>query len=77
MQIRHTRAHVPESLTQPRTDIQYAPTRASATLCVNVGLAGVTMKRYPQCNRVEADDALIFCRADGTPLVRERSYSCG
>jgi TolB-like protein len=29
------------------------------------------MKRCPQCDRVEADDALTFCRADGTPLVRE------
>ncbi len=27
------------------------------------------MKRCPQCNRVGADDALTFCRADGTPLV--------
>ena len=29
------------------------------------------MKRCPQCNRVETDDALTFCRTDGTPLVRE------
>ncbi|HLL77202.1 MAG TPA: tetratricopeptide repeat protein [Pyrinomonadaceae bacterium] len=29
------------------------------------------MKRCPQCDRVEADDALTFCRADGTPLMRE------
>jgi len=29
------------------------------------------MKRCPQCNRVEADDTLTFCRTDGTPLVRE------
>ncbi len=29
------------------------------------------MKRCPQCNRVEADAALTFCRIDGTPLVRE------
>jgi len=29
------------------------------------------MKRCPQCNRTEADDALTFCRADGTPLVLE------
>src|ERR1041385_2953608 len=27
------------------------------------------MKRCPQCNRVESDDALSFCRIDGTPLV--------
>jgi hypothetical protein len=27
------------------------------------------MKRCPQCNRTENDDALAFCRADGTPLV--------
>jgi len=29
------------------------------------------MKRCPQCNRVETDDALTFCRTDGTPLMRE------
>ncbi len=29
------------------------------------------MKRCPQCNRAERDDALTFCRVDGTPLVRE------
>src|SRR6266550_4316856 len=29
------------------------------------------MKRCPQCNRVEPDDALAFCRADGTPLVND------
>ena len=27
------------------------------------------MKRCPQCNRVETDETLNFCRADGTPLV--------
>src|SRR6185436_14795109 len=27
------------------------------------------MKRCPACKRVEPDDALAFCRADGTPLV--------
>ncbi len=27
------------------------------------------MKRCPQCSRVEADDALTFCRADGAHLV--------
>ena len=31
------------------------------------------MKRCPQCNRVETDDALAFCRADGTPLVSDSS----
>ena len=29
------------------------------------------MKRCPQCNRVETDDALVFCRADGTALISE------
>ena len=29
------------------------------------------MKRCPQCNRVETDETLTFCRADGTPLIRE------
>ena len=29
------------------------------------------MKRCPQCNRVEPNDALAFCRADGTPLVAD------
>src|SRR5438445_1620691 len=27
------------------------------------------MKRCPACKRVESDDTLAFCRADGTPLV--------
>ena len=27
------------------------------------------MKRCPHCNRIESDDALTFCRADGTALV--------
>ena len=27
------------------------------------------MKRCPQCNRVETDETLKFCRADGTPLI--------
>jgi TolB-like protein/Flp pilus assembly protein TadD len=27
------------------------------------------MKRCPQCNRIEKDDELAFCRADGTPLT--------
>ena len=31
------------------------------------------MKRCPQCNRVEADNALAFCRADGTPLINDSS----
>src|SRR5215510_6871559 len=29
------------------------------------------MKRCPQCNRVEADGALSFCRVDGTSLVED------
>jgi len=29
------------------------------------------MKRCPLCNRAETDDALAFCRADGTPLVSD------
>src|SRR2546427_8539121 len=31
------------------------------------------MKRCPQCNRVETDDELTFCRADGTALVNDSS----
>jgi TolB-like protein len=31
------------------------------------------MKRCPQCNRVETDDALAFCRGDGTALVTDSS----
>src|SRR5204862_2848774 len=27
------------------------------------------MKRCPQCNRVETDDALAFCRVDGATLI--------
>ncbi len=35
------------------------------------------MKRCPACNRLEADDALAFCRADGTPLVRDADENAG
>lgn len=31
------------------------------------------MKRCPQCNRVETDDTMAFCRADGTVLVNDSS----
>ena len=31
------------------------------------------MKRCPQCNRVETDDLLAFCRTDGTTLVSDSS----
>src|SRR6476646_1622930 len=31
------------------------------------------MKRCPQCNRVETDEALKFCRIDGTTLVSDSS----
>jgi len=33
------------------------------------------MKRCPQCNRVETDEALKFCRADGVTLVSDSSFS--
>lgn len=29
------------------------------------------MKRCPRCNRLESDDALAFCRADGTALIND------
>src|SRR5258708_29401714 len=29
------------------------------------------MKRCPKCNRVESDEALKFCRVDGTTLVSD------
>ena len=29
------------------------------------------MKRCPQCNRVENDDTLTFCRADGTASISD------
>lgn len=29
------------------------------------------MKRCPACKRVEHDDALAFCRADGTALISD------
>src|SRR5687768_518311 len=31
------------------------------------------MKRCPQCNRVETDETLKFCRVDGATLVSESS----
>lgn len=33
--------------------------------------ARTKMKRCPQCNRVETDDAFAFCRADGTALISD------
>jgi hypothetical protein len=35
------------------------------------------MKRCPQCNRVETDDALAFCRVDGTALVGDSGSITG
>ncbi|HEY8225532.1 MAG TPA: hypothetical protein VIG25_09660 [Pyrinomonadaceae bacterium] len=35
------------------------------------------MKRCPVCKRVELDDALAFCRADGTPLVSDSVVNTG
>jgi TolB-like protein len=35
------------------------------------------MKRCPQCNRTEADDALAFCRADGTALISDSGSFSG
>ena len=32
------------------------------------------MKRCPQCNRVESDESLKFCRADGATLVSDSSH---
>ena len=33
------------------------------------------MKRCPACNRVETDESLVFCRADGTALVSDASLA--
>ena len=35
------------------------------------------MKRCPQCNRLESDDALVFCRTDGTPLISDTDLDAG
>ena len=35
------------------------------------------MKRCPQCNRVETDEALKFCRVDGATLFSESSGAAG
>ncbi len=35
------------------------------------------MKRCPQCNRVETDETLKFCRADGVALVSDAASSIG
>lgn len=35
------------------------------------------MKRCPQCNRLESDDALAFCRTDGTPLISNTDLDAG
>ncbi len=35
------------------------------------------MKRCPKCNRVETDDALAFCRADGAALISDSGSISG
>jgi TolB-like protein/Tfp pilus assembly protein PilF len=35
------------------------------------------MKRCPACNRVETDDALVFCRTDGTALISDSGSISG
>src|SRR5437588_6449100 len=35
------------------------------------------MKRCPQCNRVEPDEALVFCRVDGAALVSDSDSVSG
>ena len=35
------------------------------------------MKRCPQCNRVETDNALVYCRVDGTALITESGSIIG
>ena len=35
------------------------------------------MKRCPQCNRIESDEALKFCRVDGATLLNDSSSSIG
>src|SRR5215470_3397089 len=35
------------------------------------------MKRCPQCNRLESDEALAFCRTDGTPLISDTDLDAG
>ncbi len=35
------------------------------------------MKRCPQCNRIETDDTLAFCRVDGMTLVSDSSQLSG
>ena len=35
------------------------------------------MKRCPQCNRVETDEALVYCRLDGTALVSDSGSVSG
>lgn len=35
------------------------------------------MKHCPQCNRVETDDSLAFCRADGVALINDSGSFAG
>src|SRR5690242_6400499 len=35
------------------------------------------MKRCPQCNRVETDEALKFCRVDGATLISDSGAVSG
>src|SRR5262249_1504499 len=39
--------------------------------------ASIHMKRCPQCNRLEPDDTLAFCRVDGSSLLAVTSEELG
>src|SRR5438128_6247425 len=41
--------------------------------CMRYERRGFKMKRCPQCNRIETDQTLVFCRLDGTALVSDSS----
>ncbi len=45
----------------------------SSAGCSRCGSRAPNMKRCPNCNRLETDDTLAFCRVDGSPLAEASS----
>lgn len=53
--------------------VSYASAESDLTLTSRFTNDSQPMKRCPQCNRVETDHALAFCRVDGGMLVSDSS----
>jgi hypothetical protein len=61
-----------------RAEGRFIQNRLKENGCVNLTTnetQQVRMKRCPQCNRVETDEGLVYCRVDGAALVSESSVA--